>query len=464
MKPCLLIGWLVVASSLNAKVTLAPLFRDHLVLQREKPIAVWGQADPGESVSVGLGSDVVSTVADRGGDWSVRLPARPASSTPLDLVVRGQDHRIVRDILVGEVWLCSGQSNMGMLVRSARHAEAEIAASANPLIRHFRVEPQPQSQPAVTVAGAWQVCSPATVGGFSATAYFFAREVQHALNVPVGVITSAYGNTHIAAWRSAQGLANEPVVAAWWKHQLAAQTPPRPHRQPSSCYNGMIHPLVPFTVRGILWYQGEADATETPTLTRLYSKQLPALVREWRQLFGAGDPLPFFWVQLAGLGEPGGRDWVGLREAQTQSLTEPHTGQAIAIDIGDVKEIHALDKQAVGDRLARLALHRVYGRDIVDQGPEPEAIAFVDGAVRIRFRGAQGLTANGDLPATFAVAGADRHFQPATSATIEGTTVIVQSSGVTHPVAVRYAWTSLPPGTLANQAGLPAGPFRSDAW
>ncbi len=447
-----------VLAPLSAAVTIAPLFRDGAVLQRDTPIPVWGRACAGEQVTVQLGTDSARATADADGRWLVRLPARPAQSAASELIVEGENRVVVRDVLVGDVWLCGGQSNMMFAVRNARDAEQEIAAAAFPQLRLFKVAPVFLAEPADTAEGAWRAAAPATVGEFSAVAYFFGRALHRELGVPVGLIVSSYGNTAIATWRSPAALAGDAAVATWWKKQQAGATPPRPHRAPGAGFNGMIAPLVPYAVRGFLWYQGEADASETPLLTPHYAAQFTDLIREWRVLFADGRALPFYWVQLAGYGRAAPRDWTGLREQQSRVLAVPATGQAIALDLGDATDIHPRNKQEVGARLARLALHRDYGRTLVDSGPVATRAEVAAGLVTIHFDSAP-LTSQGDLAAAFEFAGADGQFVRADHIEIVDATVRVSAAAVPTPVSVRYGWQDLPPGFLFNSAGLPTAPF-----
>lgn len=454
----LMLGFL---TQLSAEVSLAPLFRDGAVLQRNTPIPVWGRARTGEQVAVHLGADTAAATAGADGRWFVHLPARPASAVPVELVAEGDNRIVVHDVLVGDVWLCGGQSNMMMAVHNGRDAEREIAAANFPQLRLFKIPPQFADTPTDNVGGAWQSASPGTVGNFSATAYFFGRELQTSLGIPVGLIVSSYGNTAIATWRSTAALAGDEVVAAWWRRQQQAKSPPRPHRQPSAGHNGMIAPLVPYAVRGFLWYQGETDATEAPALSRHYAAQLTGLIREWRALFAADQPLPFYWVQLAGFGHAAPRDWTGVREQQTRALALPATGQAIALDLGDATDIHPHNKQEVGTRLARLALHRTYGQEIVDTGPKLELAEVTGSRVTLRFD-TSSLRAQGDLATAFELAGADGKFHRVDQASITGNTITFATQNVTTPVTVRFAWQDLPTGFLFNADGLPAAPFQFD--
>lgn len=451
--------FIVALAPLSAAVTLAPLFRDGAVLQRDTAIPVWGRARVGEQVTVQLGADSAQVTADASGRWLVRLPARPAQATASELIVQGDNRIVVRDVLVGDVWLCGGQSNMMMAVRSASDAQQEIAAADFPLLRQIKLVPAFAAEPAATVEGAWRASTSANVGDFSATAYFFGRTLHRELGVPIGLIVSSYGNTTIATWRSPAALARDAIVAAWWKKQQSGDTPPRPHRAPGAGFNGMIAPLVPYAVRGFLWYQGEADASETPLLTPHYAEQFTDLIREWRALFADGRALPFYWVQLAGYGRATPRDWTGLREQQSRVLAVPGTGQAVALDLGDATDIHPRNKQEVGARLARLALHRDYGRTLVDSGPVATRAEAAAGIVTIHFDSAT-LTASGDLAAAFELAGADGKFIRADRLEIDGARVRVSAASVAAPVAVRYGWQDLPPGFLFNADHLPAAPFR----
>jgi sialate O-acetylesterase len=355
---------------------------------------------------------------------------------------------------------------MGMQVRSSLNFDRERAAAAHPLIRAFRTGVQLPEAPAENALGQWAVCSPETVGDFSAAAYFFAREIQPEIGAPVGIITTAHGNTAIAAWRSAAALAREPAIGAWWEKQLASGTPPRPHRRPSACFNGMLHPLAPCAVRGFLWYQGEGDATVADVFAPIHARQLSGLVAECRRLFNRPDA-PFFWVNLAGFAKAGKRDWTGVRHQQNLALATPGTAQAVAYDIGDETDIHPKNKQEAGRRLALLALRRVYGFDIEDTGPVPvEAVAIAGtgagaGAIRLRFDHAgAGLRCNNPTgEGLFELASAAGEFFPAVSLQVGRDTVVVQSAAVAAPVRVRYAWQNLPKGALANSEGLPAAPF-----
>jgi sialate O-acetylesterase len=485
-----------------ADITLAPLFRDGAVLQRDQPIQIWGRAAAAERVEVKFNKQTASVIAGADGRWKITLKPEKASSIGADLVVSGANTVRVRDVLVGEVWLCSGQSNMVWAVRSSNDAEREIAAAKFPLIRHYKVPTAVADKPAFDVAATWVSCSPETVGNFSAVAYYFARELHQRLNVPVGLINSAWGGTQIESWMSETSLRANPAASAIyarWEQRLAAHPAalqkhakavekwkadeaaakaagkafarkqpsvpegPGSRWMPSGIYHAMIAPLVPYTVRGVLWYQGETNAARHGEYAALFQD----LIKQWRAEFG--QPLPFFFVQLANFQGGAGvaRDaWAFLREAQASALTLPHTGMAVTIDIGDPKDIHPRNKLDVGKRLALHARQQVYGENIETNGPVFAGAKREGATMRVSFSHAAGLRlepAASDGRVSFEVAGADRKFVAA-EARLDGDTLVVSAPGVPEPAAVRYAWHNSPDARLFNDAGLPAAPFRSDNW
>lgn len=459
-------------AGLRADVTLAPLFTDHAVLQQGRAVPVWGRAAAGEHVSVTYRGGTVGATADPDGRWIVLLGAQPASAEGADLVVAGAQSRVVRtDVVVGEVWLCSGQSNMEFTVDDPKrpafqlqNAKAEVAAANYPLIREFTVGRQVAHAPTGDATGSWTPCAPATVGAFTAVGYFFARDLHQRLGVPVGIINSTWGGTPIEAWMSPLALAADPafaVVGERWRKGSPVYLA-RPSWEPAGLFNGMINPLLPYGLRGVLWYQGESNANRAAEYHALFA----AMITAWRAHAGQPD-LPFYWVQLANYVEPhnpGGVTWAYLREAQAQALSLPATGMAVTIDLGDPKNIHPHNKQEVGRRLALLAKVRTYGLTGDFSGPVFAGAERAGPGLRVRFRYAEGGLTAADKPLdAFELAGADRKFHPA-SAVIAGDTVLVQSPAVPDPVAVRYAWADNPSANLYNGAGLPAAPFRSDNW
>ncbi len=492
------------AASAAAELELAAIFSDHLVLQQEKPVPVWGWADPGEQITVEFAGQRKTVTAGADGKWTVQLDPLAASAESRELVVqskiRNQKSRI-SDVLVGEVWLGSGQSNMAMLVRNARDFEQEQLAADLPQIRMFREESPPAGTPQTSANGSWAVCSPETVGSFSATQFFFGRQLHRDLKVPIGLVNSSVGGTPIESWISAEAQASVPELQAHiaaeaqaaavfdearakadfeqalarWKERAAKAkadgqaAPPKPkdpleRRRRSGgtggLFNGKIAPLIPYALRGVIWYQGEANSQ--PGKGSLYQYQLPALVSDWRTRWG--EDFPFAWVQLPNFQRPG-EDWMLVREAMLKTLRLPHTGMAITVDIGDSKDIHPKNKQEVGRRLALWALGQVYRQPVpATSGPLPAGQERRGAEIVLSFTHTEGglQAKDGDLKG-FVIAGEDRQWKPA-QARIEGEQVLVSSSEVKTPVAVRYAWEADPICNLYNGAGLPASPFRTDDW
>ena len=491
---------LVLASSALADVKLPHVLSDHMVLQQEAPIPIWGTAQPGESVSVTLGEQKATAAAAASGRWSVRLEPLKAGG-PLEMTVSGKNTLKVTDILVGEVWLASGQSNMVWWVKTSKDADKEIAAADHPSIRMFTVGNAVAGKPMSDVPGQWQVCSSKTVPDFSAVAYFFGRELHKAMNVPVGLINSSWGGTPAESWASRAALLGNPAlrimverwdkivadyqkarayyhtpVAVWIDDSIAAENSGRrvtpapktagddPRLNPwraSGLYNAMIAPVIPFAIKGAIWYQGESNAARAYQYRTLF----PAMIQDWRQAWGQGD-FPFLFVQLANFATKAPQDgtWAELREAQTMTLSLEKTGMAVAVDIGDPANIHPANKQEVGRRLALAAQAIAYGKQVEWYGPMYDSMAIDGDQVRIKFGHAQGLRTQDGRPAReLVIAGEDRKFVEA-QATIEGDTLVVSSPAVAKPAAVRYGWNDCPTCTLINAAGLPASPFRTDDW
>jgi len=522
---------LLITGVCRADVRLPAVISDNMVLQRETPATVWGWADPGAEIVVEFAGQRQTAAADATGKWRLRLDPLPASAVPQDMTIsatdpeppaqgQGAEPKSVKltNILVGEVWVCSGQSNMQMNVGAASTAAAALADADKPGIRLFKLARIPTAKPAEDVKAAWQICASATAKGFSAAGYFFGRELHKDLDVPVGLIQNAWGGTPIQAFISLPALEAEPQlqsVARVFKAKLEkfpdlrdnfhehflewdkgirvyrrarnehaaeakkakaeGRTAPPPPKYPghlpasknlpSVLYNGMVAPLTPFAIRGAIWYQGEADAGRA----YLYRTLLPEMIKCWRGAWAQGD-FPFLFVQLpnfkAPASEPGESSWAELREAQLMTLATPNTGMAVTIDIGEAKDIHPRNKEDVGKRLALCALGAVYGRQIVHSGPVYEAMTVRDGRIELAFRhvGAGLVARDGGPLKHFAVAGAERKFVWA-EARIEGSKVLVWSDKVPDPVAARYAWADNPEGcNLYNAEGLPASPFRTDDW
>ena len=509
-RPCIVVlavalACAALAPSAPAAVRLPQVFGDHMVLQRDKPIVVWGWADPSEAVTVTLAGRSASVGAGPAGDWKVTLPALPAGG-PHEMTVAGKNRLAFADILVGEVWLCSGQSNMEWLLKNADNAAEAVEGADIPQIRLLNVERRAAPQPMPDFRGAWTVCAPKTAEAFSAVAFFFGRRIQAELGVPVGLINSSWGGTLAEVWTPAAAFAlgagldrlaikvreadrqyREALPAklgefeAWIaaaRGALSAGAPlpvvpdPLKHatysegfpNRPTSLYNGMIHPLVPFGIRGALWYQGEANAISHDGM--LYLEKMKALIGGWRKVWGSGE-FPFYFVELAPLDATyEGDDLPRLWDAQRATLALANTGMAVTTDIANLKDIHPRNKVDVGNRLALWALAKDYGRaDIVCSGPLYKSVAFEGGKARVAFDyAAGGLTASGGGELSwFEIAGADRIFKKA-RARIEGSAVVVWSADVAQPAAVRFAWRRNCTPNLINAAGLPASPFRTDAW
>jgi sialate O-acetylesterase len=467
-----------------------------MVVQQKMKVPVWGWADPGEQVTVTLGASKATAAADADGKWMVRLDPLPAGG-PLDMTVTGKNALTVKNVLAGEVYIASGQSNMEFSVNSVRNRDQEVQAANYPNIRMFTVQKSIACAPQTDCRGSWAVCSPATVPGFSAVAYFFAVNLQKALNVPIGIIHTSWGGTPVQSWTDRQSLVDAPALKpmadaidgqfAAFSKDLAASlhdwlpayekavaagrqpplAPPIPLSQPgpgtpTGLYNAMIAPLIPYGIAGAIWYQGESNAGNAP----LYRTQFPAMIKGWRRLWGQGD-FPFFWVQLANFmqvkPEPSESGWAELREAQTMTLALPRTGMATIIDLGEAGNIHPTNKQDVGLRLALAAEKVAYGMEVVYSGPLYAGMKVEGDKVIISFTNVDGgLEARGGEPLKgFAVCGEDKKYVWA-DARIEGETVVVSSPQVPKPVAVRYAWADNPICNLYNKAGLPAVPFRTD--
>ncbi len=495
---------LAVCLSAHADVRLARIFGSHMVLQCDRELPVWGWAEAGEKVEVQLGTGpAVAATADAAGQWRVTLPAQPAGG-PVTLTATGKSRVALDDVLIGEVWLCSGQSNMEMAVASCLDAEKEIAGADFPQIRQIKLPRRPLGLPATDFEADWQVCSPATAGSFTAAGYFMARELQRELKVPIGLVNASWGGTAIEPWTPPEGFARVPALATIgervaladpraeahkaalrdyltrlddWRAQAAealageklleavpafpdAIRPPLTPGQPAMLYNGMIHPLIPFALRGAIWYQGEANRWDG----KLYTEKTKALVGGWRELWKQGD-FPFYYVQIAPY-QYGNEDPYVLPafwEAQAAAQAIPNTGMVVTNDIGDVKDIHPKNKQEVGRRLALLALAGTYGRKgLVCNGPTFKSLAIEGNRLRVRFDNVGGGLASRDgKPLThFEIIGKDTDFVPA-EATIDGDAVLLSATAVAEPVAARYAWHRNAEPNLMNKEGLPGTPFRA---
>lgn len=446
------------------KLSLASIFSDRMVLQRDVKAPIWGQAEPGAKVEVQLAGATKEATAGDDGKWSLTVGPLKATSEPLELTVKsGSETLHIIDILVGDVWVASGQSNMEWPMKATRDAESEIAVADWPEIRFVDVPNVVSATPTDSFKSAgWQACKPENIGNFSAVAYFFGRDLHKELNVPIGLIGCNWGGTQMEAWTSREALqSNETFSPAVAKADAAyaaeeGKTPAqlRPQDRPAALFNGMLSAIIPYGIRGAIWYQGESNAGRHGE----YAELSKLMIADWRNRWGQGE-FPFLLVQLAAY-EPGGENWPPLREAQTETLEAPNVGMAVAIDIGEQKDIHPRNKQDVGKRLALAARKIAYGEDLVYSGPMFKELEVVDDKARVTFEHVGGgLKADGAVKG-FEIAGDDGNFVPA-KAVIEGAEVVVSADGVSEPKVVRYNWAAFPDGNLYNAEGLPTVPFRT---
>jgi len=493
--PLLLVAF--TAFHVDAEVRLPRVFSNHMVLQRDAPIHVWGWADPGETVSAAMNGATRTATTDRLGHWSVYLPALAAGG-PFDLKVSAGNSIQLSDILTGDVWFASGQSNMEMPLIGfpgsavINHADEEIAQANHPNIRLFVVKKKASDYPLNDFAdeASWSVCSPETVRKFSAVAYFFGRNLSESEHVPIGLIDSTWGGTPAAAWVSLEGLASDPalmpvfadrarmtaaqadipaLLAAEKREDEAARKAGTPlpvhawHPDPASwgpaaLFNAMVAPVVPFGIKGAIWYQGESDTTAT--LAPIYEKTFTGLIRDWRGQWQQGN-FPFLFVQIANYKGGAVPYWPVVREAQRRTLSLTGTGMAVAIEIGDPNNIHPSDKQTVGARLAAAARAIAYGEKVEYSGPSFRQTSVEADGLRVWLEHAGGLAAKDGPPQGFEIAGMDHHFVAA-AARIDGQAIVMSNPQVPNPEFVRYGWANAPTLNLYNSAGLPASPFTSE--
>ena len=493
-----------------SEVTLPRVVGSNMVLQRDMQVPIWGWASASEEITVTLNTEEESTepvfsttvTADAEGNWQIKLPAIAAGG-PYALRVKGNNTLELTNVLFGEVWVCSGQSNMEWPVRASKDSEAEIAAANYPTIRLFNVPHRPSGLLQKDVEADWFETNSETIENFSAVAYYFGRKLYKNLDVPIGLISTNWGGTRIEPWTPPVGFASVPALEsiskeiqkadANYREQLpqkvkeieawiaetreALETdalltempqnrhPLRHQARPTGLYNGMVHPIVPYAIRGALWYQGESNLRDG----MLYHEKMKALINGWREVWGQGD-FPFYFVQLAPFNY-GGRNanpffLPQIWEAQAATLSVPHTGMAVTTDIGNLKDIHPRNKQEVGRRLALWALAKTYGRDdVIYSGPLYESMRVEASTIRLSFDYiGGGLMARDEKPLTwFEIAGEDKQFVEA-KATIDGNTIVVSSDAVANPVAVRFGWHQSAEPNLVNKKGLPASPFRTDSW
>lgn len=485
---------LLMSTVAYADIRLPSVLGDHMVLQRDAPIHFWGLSDPEEAVSVEFAGKTQSATADSLGQWSVYLPALKAGG-PYQAVIRGSNKIVISDILIGDVWLASGQSNMEMPLEGfpgsavLKDGPDEIARANHPEIRLSLIPRTTSEYPLADNPTTWTICTPHTAARFSAVAYFFGRELHETQKVPIGLIDATWGATPAEAWISLSGISSDPrlmpifavraqsaneqqimpLILAKEKREdaeaRAAGQPPPQHpyhghlaeREPSALYNGMIAPLTPFSIKGAIWYQGETNSG-FPTVS-IYDRILSALIRDWRTQWHEGN-FPFIFAQISGFAQTD-QSWGLLRDRQRAALDVADTAMAVTYDVGDPNNVHPADKQTVGHRMALVARALVYHEAVEYSGPLYRQASIETGGMRVWFTHVDRGFQETDDVTGFEIAGADHLFQPA-AARIDGETVLVQSKSVPNPKFVRYAWSNAPVANLKNQAGLPASTFTSE--
>lgn len=464
---------LTVFHNVFAQPTLPSVFSDHMVLQRDQPIPVWGTDDPGITISVEFADQKKTTTADEKGYWRVDLDAENASSHPRELIVSSSAETskiIFHDVLVGDVWLCSGQSNMEMPLKGfqipTEHADEVIAAATHPRLRFYKTPRVASGVPRKHIDSSWTECTPETAAGFSATAFYFGRKLQEELDVPVGLLLSAWGGTRIEPWTPPCGFENidsladirETVKNIDPQLGTSPKTVKKQRQTPTAIYNGMLHAHIPFAIKGAIWYQGEANHNEG----MLYVDKTKALLQGWRKLWGYD--FPFYFVQIAPFkyGSQAPEILAEFWEAQSKIVDAiPGTGMAVINDCTMLDDIHPINKKAPGTRLALLALENTYGKDLVSTGPVFKSMQIDGHKIVVHFDSAKGLTTrDGKAPDWFEIGGEEGIFKPA-KAEIKGSAVILESPEVPAPLAMRFAWSKLATPNLVNAAGLPASAFRA---
>lgn len=457
---------------LHAKIVLPAMFTDNMVLQRQTEVAFWGTATPRCTVTIKTSwnnKEYLVNSSDKG-EWRTRI-STPQAGGPYYIIVSDETSIRLDNVLIGEVWLCAGQSNMEMPIGSwgkINNYEAEIRLAQCPEIRVLHVERAASLSPLSDLKkvrkGTWQVCLPEFAANFSAVAYFFAKNLHRHLNVPIGVITASWGGTIAESWISKEAITRITDLESREKDTLKEYSVDRDGPNVHSVlFNAMIHPIIPYTVKGIIWYQGEYNCARAEQ----YKDIFPLLITDWRKQWK--QTLPFYFVQLPNFGErneePTGAQWAELREAQFETLCMANTGMAVTIELGEAKNVHPKRKKEVGERLALIARAKTYGEDVVYSGPLYNSYIIEDNRVRIKFDHVDGglKIKGGDSIKGFSIAGPDHKFYWA-DAEIDGEEVVVSSPNVPYPLAVRYAWAANPECNLYNGADLPASPFRTDHW
>jgi sialate O-acetylesterase len=497
---------LFITNLVSADVRLPSIFGDNMVLQQGLECPIWGWSDPGEKVTITVKGIEHNVVADKSGQWRVKLRKLETSNDPISITIQGKNSIELKNVLIGEVWVCSGQSNMGFPVAAANDPDLEQLSANYPNIRLITVPRVGTQEPKDDFDGQWEACTPDTVGQFSAVGYFFGRQIHQSLNVPVGLIDNAWGGSACEAWIQRNRLEKlpsaKPYMAQWaeteakfdeakmkadYENKLAlwqkrvekakssnqpAPKKPRPPRnpligqhRPANLYNGVLKPIMGYGIKGAVWYQGENNSGRA----KAYRDVFPLMIQNWRDDWNQGD-FPFYWAQLADFREevvtPGDSTWAELREAQTSTLKLPNTGQAVITDLGEAHDIHPKDKQNVAKRLARWALAKDYGINIVYRSPQYKAMQRNGSKIIVHFEHVGGGLDTFDVrsPIGFTMAGRDKVFHHASAKLTGKETIEVWSEKVVNPVAVRYAWADNPVCNVQNREGLPLTPFRTDEF
>lgn len=471
----------VLSSSSLAHTRLPSIFGSNMVLQQKQPNRVWGWGDAGDKIVVGIADQRKETTVGNDGKWQVTLDPMAAGG-PHRLEIKGHDRIAFDNVMVGEVWICSGQSNMQWPIRASDDADLEAMTASYANIRLISVPQVGTQEPQADFDGEWQVCTPQTANEFSAVGYFFGRQLHQTLDVPIGLIDDAWGGSACEAWINREKLKSDGRFDALLKHwedveaRLAKEDDPREKRQltgnqrPANIYNGVLKPTIGYGIKGVIWYQGESNASRAYQYRQLF----PFMIQTWRDEWQQGD-FPFYWVQLADYRDekpdPADSDWAELREAQSMTMGLPNTGEAVIIDLGEAHDIHPKNKQDVAKRLARWALANDYGyRELAFRSPSYKSMGTKGNAIVLTFEHVGGGLDTFDVrdPVGFTIAGDDRIFRNAKAqllGTGRGVTQIkVWNDDVDSPVAVRYAWADNPVCNVQNQEGLPLTPFRTDDW
>lgn len=474
-----------------ASVTLPSLISDNMVIQQGVPVHIWGKADPGERVTLKISDQIRQTVANEGGNWQIWLHPMKASK-PLTMTVSGKNTLTVKNILPGEVWFAAGQSNMEWSVRKSNNSKEEMAHANFPEIRFFDAERSFSDTEKTSIAGKWVICSPQTVAEMTGAGYFFARGIHQNLKLPIGLIDASWGATRCEAWTPIEAFENDSRLNYWtnkwdiyqrdfpklkeefklkhtsWKEkvkeakQSGAEIPREPREpkrktkfEPSVIYNGVVAPICNYTIKGVIWYQGENNAYKDETYAYRYLFQ--TMIELWRDAWKQGD-FPFIYAQLSILHKH--PYWPVLRESQSEALKLKNTAMVATYDIGDSTDAHFKNKQEVGKRLVLAARKLVYGDDIVASGPTFRQLTKEGDSLRIWFDHAEGLdSSDGNELTDFEIAGDDGKFYGA-KAKLDGNTILIYNEKVAHPSIARYAFKDIIVGNLVNGSGLPAFPFR----